>query len=93
MSFKPEKVEEFKQLFEQYKLLIASAEGCLSLRLLQENESPVFFTYSEWQEESFLEQYRQSELFARVWSKTKTFFNARPEAWTTTVLFKTTQPS
>jgi quinol monooxygenase YgiN len=90
MSFKPEKVEEFKQLFDQYKNQIASAEGCLSLRLLQENDSTVFFTYSEWKEEQFLELYRQSALFTKVWSRTKTYFNAKPEAWTTEILFNST---
>jgi hypothetical protein len=47
----------------------------------------VFFTYSEWEDPIYLEQYRQSALFAVVWSQTKTFFNAKPEAWTTEVLF------
>lgn len=87
MSFKPEKVLEFKQLFDQFKHQIAGAEGCLSLRLLQEEASTVFFTYSEWEDPIYLEQYRQSALFAAVWSQTKTFFNTKPEAWTTKVLF------
>jgi quinol monooxygenase YgiN len=87
MSFMPEKVSEFKMLFEQYKLQIAAAEGCFSLRLLQAKERNVFFTFSEWQEEKYLEQYRQSALFAEVWSTTKTFFNAKPEAWTSDILF------
>lgn len=88
MSFYPEHTEEFKILFDQYKQEIASAEGCLSLRLLQQKNTGTFFTYSEWKEEKFLELYRQSDLFATVWSKTKIMFNARPEAWTTEQLFK-----
>ena len=87
MSFMPEKVEEFKLLFEQYKMQIASAEGCNSLRMMQERDTTIFFTYSEWKSEAYLEQYRQSELFATVWSKTKTYFNAKAEAWTNDVLF------
>lgn len=87
MSFKPEKVEEFKKLFDLYKSQIASAEGCLSLQLLQEKDTTVFFTYSVWKEENYLEKYRNSELFDKVWSQTKTFFNAKPEAWTTHLLF------
>jgi len=87
MSFVPEKVNDFKLLFEGYKLQIAAAHGCLSLRLLQERESSIFFTISEWQEEKYLEQYRQSHLFAIVWQQTKTYFNAKPEAWTNDILF------
>lgn len=88
MSFFPEHVEEFKKLFDEYKSDIASSEGCLSLRLLQQKNTGVFFTYSEWIEESYLEQYRASDLFALVWSKTKILFNDRPEAWTNEQLFK-----
>ena len=87
MSFKPEMVEEFKLLFEQYKMQIASTEGCISLRMLQERNTTIFFTYSEWKSEAYLEQYRESDLFATVWSKTKTYFNAKAEAWTNDVLF------
>ena len=87
MSFMPEKVEEFKLLFEQYKMQIASTEGCISLRMLQERNTTIFFTYSEWKSEAYLEQYRQSDLFATVWSKTKINFNAKAEAWTNDVLF------
>lgn len=87
MSFIPEKVAAFKQLFDQYKMQIASAEGCISLRMLQERDTTVFFTYSEWTNEAYLEQYRKSKLFETVWSQTKTFFNAKPEAWTNVVLF------
>jgi hypothetical protein len=87
MSFKPEKVEEFKHLFEQYKMQIACADGCISLRLMQERDTTIFFTYSEWQAEEYLEQYRRSDLFSKVWSQTKTFFNDKPQAWTNDVLF------
>jgi quinol monooxygenase YgiN len=87
MSFKPEKVEEFKELFEKYKLQIAAAAGCISLRMMQERDTTIFFTYSEWEAEEYLEQYRLSDLFAKVWSQTKTFFNDKPQAWTNDVLF------
>ena len=87
MSFVPEKLDDFRSLFETYKNQIAHAEGCVSLRLVQAQGSSICFTISEWKNEIFLEQYRQSELFATVWSQTKTFFNGKPEAWTTEVLF------
>jgi quinol monooxygenase YgiN len=87
MSFMPEKAEQFKQLFEQYKMQIANAEGCISLRMMQERNTTIFFTYSEWKDEEYLEQYRRSELFTMVWSQTKSCFNAKPQAWTSDVLF------
>ncbi|HRG58633.1 MAG TPA: antibiotic biosynthesis monooxygenase [Bacteroidia bacterium] len=91
MSFKPEKVEEFKKLFNLYKSQIANADGCLGLELLQERDATVFFTYSVWKENSYLEKYRESDLFDTVWSQTKTFFNAKPEAWTTQMLYNSKQ--
>jgi len=41
----------------------------------------VFFTYSYWNDESDLENYRKSELFKNIWSATKKNFSAKPEAW------------
>ena len=83
MSFHPDKVDEFKKLFSTNRHLIAGFEGCSFVELLQdEQHSNVFFTYSHWQNESYLEKYRNSELFEKVWGKTKLLFNAKPEAWT-----------
>ncbi len=83
MSFLPEKVESFIHLFEKHRQAISSVEGCRSLKLLRGNSSSLFFTVSEWEDEKYLENYRHSELFNTVWSNTKIFFNAKPEAWTT----------
>jgi heme-degrading monooxygenase HmoA len=41
----------------------------------------VFFTYSFWETEQDLENYRQSALFDEVWTFTKKLFNDKPEAW------------
>ena len=40
-----------------------------------------FFTYSYWDSENDLNNYRKSELFNEVWTFTKKLFNAKPEAW------------
>lgn len=83
MSFHPEKADEFKSIFETYWKLIAGFEGCKHVELLQDRQHPnVFFTYSIWEHESYLELYRDSDLFAKVWSKTKVLFNDKPQAWT-----------
>ncbi len=87
MTFKQESTQDFEHLFEQYKEHIARAEGCISLKLIKQHHSPVFFTISEWEHEKYLELYRQSELFNTVWASTKVLFGAKPEAWTTEILF------
>jgi len=44
----------------------------------------VFFTYSYWEHPDFLEQYRNSDFFKGVWTKTKALFSEKPEAWSVT---------
>jgi (4S)-4-hydroxy-5-phosphonooxypentane-2,3-dione isomerase len=82
MSFAPEKVNEFLLLFNSSKKEIRHFPGCTHLELLNDRNSPeVFFTYSHWEKESDLENYRNSSLFAGVWSQTKVLFNDKPLAW------------
>lgn len=59
--------------------------GCTHLELL--NAGVVYFTYSRWNASEDLENYRNSALFAEVWSNTKALFAAPAEAWSTTQLF------
>jgi len=83
MSFKPSEVEDFLAHFETNKIYIRNFEGCQLLELYRDiTQTNVFFTYSFWDREEALENYRQSDLFKTVWSKTKPMFNAKPEAWT-----------
>ena len=83
MSFKPECVSDFKEVFKTNWTHIKGFEGCEHLELLQDELHPnVFFTYSLWQSEEHLNAYRDSELFGRVWIATKVLFNDKPEAWT-----------
>ena len=82
MSFEPSKIEEFLANFDTVKTKIRHFKGCQFLELYREqNNSNIFFTYSYWESEDDLNNYRHSELFESVWSKTKPLFNARPEAW------------
>jgi heme-degrading monooxygenase HmoA len=82
MTFLPEKVADFVNLFERYQHRIASAEGCLSVKLLRhKSQAHIYFTLSIWQSEDFLNQYRLSPLFAEVWPQTKEWFQAAAEAW------------
>ena len=82
MSFQPEKVNEFLLNFEKVKNKIRAFDGCELLELYRDKtETNIFFTYSYWQTEEDLENYRTSDLFKNVWKATKTLFNDRPEAW------------
>lgn len=82
MSFSEEHIEDFLNNFEENKNKIRNVKGCNLLELYRDKTNPnIFFTYSYWESESDLEHYRQSDLFKSVWSKTKQFFNAKPEAW------------
>jgi autoinducer 2-degrading protein len=82
MSFHAKHIEEFQEIFAKKKDFIRGSEGCKLLELYQDKNNPeIFFTYSYWENESDLENYRNSELFTTVWAKTKTFFNDKPQAW------------
>ena len=82
MRFHEEHISAFLANFELMKTNIRNAEGNRFLELYQDKNDPrIFFTYSYWETEADLENYRQSELFYDVWTFTKKLFNAAPEAW------------
>lgn len=82
MEFQADKVDEFLSNFEANKTKIRAFEGCNFLELYRDqNNRTIFFTYSYWDSEDDLNNYRHSELFKGVWAKTKPLFNAKPEAW------------
>ncbi|WP_431166232.1 putative quinol monooxygenase [Tenacibaculum halocynthiae] len=82
MSFHSEKIEEFLANFDEKKEYIRKSSGCRLLELYRDKTNPdIFFTYSYWETEKDLENYRNSELFKGVWAKTKILFNDKPVAW------------
>jgi hypothetical protein len=82
MSFEEKHIDEFLENFNLNKEHIRHFEGCQFLELYRDKTNTnIFFTYSYWNTEADLEAYRHSNLFKNVWSKTKPFFNAKPEAW------------
>ncbi len=82
MTFDAEKVNDFLEIFNSSKQRIRNMQGCSHLELLNDVKTPnIFFTYSYWNSENDLNNYRDSELFASVWSKTKILFSAKAEAW------------
>ena len=82
MSFHPEHIDQFLANFEKKKQFIRNSPGCRLLELYRgKQDSNIFFTYSYWDKEEDLENYRHSELFKEVWAETKVLFNDKPEAW------------
>lgn len=82
MTFQDEHKEDFLNHFETIKEKIVAMPGCESLRLHQDLNNPaVFFTYSDWQSDEDLQNYRQSPLFIETWKKVKNWFAEKAEAW------------
>ena len=82
MTFRPEVVPAFLENFEANKDSIRNFPGCQHLELWQDHNSEnIFLTYSHWDSEEALNQYRDSELFKSVWSFTKALFSEKPIAF------------
>lgn len=82
MSFNSTYISAFQEMFEEKKMRIRNTKGCQLLELYQDKNNPeIFFTYSYWNSEQDLENYRNSDFFKATWQQTKTYFNGKPEAW------------
>lgn len=82
MTFKPENIASFEQIFEASAPKIRAFPGCRHLELLQDSHEPgIFFTYSRWDSDKDLQAYRDSDFFRKVWSRTRELFAERPQAW------------
>lgn len=88
MTFREEAIQTFiAEVFEQSKARIRAFEGCQHMELLRNKTRPnVLFTLSIWDDDSALEAYRASALFADTWTKTKALFAEKAEAWSVEVL-------
>jgi heme-degrading monooxygenase HmoA len=75
----------FLENFESIKERIRCAPGNL-LELYQDKENKsIFFTYSYWDTEEDLENYRNSEFSMKF--GLKKLFNGKPEAWSVDKFF------
>lgn len=82
MSFQHDKVNDFLKIYEEVNPKIKNFHGCKHLKLLNDIEhSNIIFTYSYWDTEQDLSNYRNSELFASTWKRTKALFEKQAEAW------------
>lgn len=82
MKFEAQHLSAFLAHFEMVKWEVAQFSGCQGMQLLQDkNDHCLIFTYSIWQSEQDLNNYRHSELFASIWPKIKPWFAQKAEAW------------
>lgn len=82
MKFSQDHRNDFVSLFNERKTKIESQEGCHSVRLFNDlKDKNVFFTYSVWNSEGDLNKYRHSDFFRETWSRTKSMFDGKPNAW------------
>lgn len=85
MHFRTDEVDAFLHHFDACKNQIRHFPGCSGLTLYRDLNSPnVFFTYSFWENEKALENYRNSDLFKQVWAYTRALFEDKPQAWSLT---------
>jgi len=89
MEFREDKVAEFLTNFNSVKEKIRSQPGNHLLEMYRDkHNASIFFTYSYWEKEEDLNNYRKTDLFKEVWAKTKALFNAKPEAWSVDKLYE-----
>ena len=80
LSISSSKQASFEHFFGDNREIILSFEGCKHVELLKSSDD-IYFTYSIWDDETSLNTYRNSIPFEKIWTKTKTFFSGKPEAW------------
>jgi len=82
LTFKKEHIPKFISIWKESKAKIAAFQGCNFVEMYQSKQPEnVCFTYSLWDSEAALNNYRHSELFQNTWAKTKVLFDDKPEAW------------
>jgi len=81
LRFHPDRVEEFKQLYQKIHRQIRSSPGCLHLQLVVDNEGEgECFTISYWRSQEDLDRYRSSPFFRSIWPRVKAMLREKPWA-------------
>jgi heme-degrading monooxygenase HmoA len=82
MHFTEAGLGEFLGIFEENMRAIRGMPGCSHLELLRDIDDPLTFTtVSHWDDLKYLNAYRQSDLFGKVWGRVKTLFSQRSTAF------------
>ena len=83
LTIQQEQVAVFKNYFSTTQAQIRSFPGCKYVSLHHDaNQPEVMITFSKWESENDLENYRNSDLFKTTWAKVKPLFSAAPSAFT-----------
>lgn len=89
MKFRAEELPVFLSLFERTAEQIRRFPGCSRLELWQDTGDPgLCFTYSWWESQQHLDEYRQSDLFRTTWAQAKILFEDKPIARSVQVLYE-----
>lgn len=81
LTIAKDKIPDFESIFVANKEQIAQFPGCVSVKVLRDVNTPnIFFTYSIWESEEAINNYRKSELFGSIWPNAKKTFCDKPEA-------------
>ena len=84
LKFETEKVQDFLALFDSVVTKVNSFPGCYQMHMVRDIQNPnLFFTYSQWENETALNNYRDSDLFQSIWPIIKPWFSQKAEAWST----------
>lgn len=82
LTFQEDKTQDFLNYFGTIKQVVNTFPGCQGMKLIQNIHSPnVIMTYSHWDSEKALNNYRDSDTFIKVWTTIKQWFDDKPEAW------------
>lgn len=88
LHFQEDKLQDFLDYFDGISSIVNNFPGCKGMKLYQDLANPnIVFTYSHWNSEDDLENYRVSKEFSTIWPTIKVWFDARPEAWTIQAYF------
>lgn len=88
LHFREDKIEDFLSFFESVKHRVNDFPGCSGMKLLRDINTPtIVMTYSHWENEEALDNYRLSETFGKIWPSIKPWFAEKPEAWSVTEHF------
>lgn len=88
LEFHESKIEDFLSFFETIKHRVNDFPGCYGMKLYQDIDAPnIVMTYSHWESQEALDNYRNSETFGQVWPSIKPWFKGKPEAWSVNTYF------
>ena len=88
LTLNEDSLDFFFKEFNNNKAEIVNFPGCRGMKMLQDiKHKGTVMTYSHWDNEKALNDYRESDVFSALWNNIKTHFTERPEAWSHEVYF------